>query len=213
MKISVIIPTYNQAQNIHIGLDSVPRHSLIETIVVNDGSTDNTQQVVEDYIKAHPEKKIRLYSWKKNKGVSYAVNKGLDEAKGDYVVLLGSDGDYFIKGFLENVLTNYLHKNYDLIFFDVIDKRKHIRRLNPQTITKYVGSVKLMRRGFIGDTRCPITKRRAEDVDFTVSLLMKKPKCFYTHQIGKFYNYPRENSLTWNARHGITNQYGFKKGE
>lgn len=206
--LTVVMPTYNQAKNIHIGLDSIPAHPLIDVIVVNDGSEDSTKEVVEEYIEKHPDKRIRIDGWNKNKGVSYAVNRGLDLAQGDYVVLLGSDGDYFMRGFLEKSLP-LLNKGYDLIFFDLIDNNKHIRRLNPTTINKYVGAVKFMRRKFIGDTRCPINKRRAEDVDFAQALYLKKPKSYFTHQIGKFYNYPRQGSLTWNARHGVTNEFGF----
>lgn len=207
LKLSVVIPAFEQQDKIEIGLNSIPVDSRIETIVVDDGSKDHTKKVVEQYIKSHPEKNIRLYGWKENRGVSAAVNKGLDESQGEYVVILGSDGDYFLPKTLEMAMNIYLN-NYDLVFFDLIDNNKHIRKLNPQTAKKYVGTTKFMRRDFIEDIRCPLERRRAEDVVFTQKLLAKKPTMFFTHKVMKHYNYPREGSLTWNARHGVTDSIG-----
>lgn len=207
-KLSIIIPTYNQADNIHIGLDSIPNDVRIETIVVDDGSTDQTFEFVCCYIDEHPDKEIKLFKLKENKGVSTALNKGLDEAAGEYVVFLGSDGDYFLPGKIEMALDYWLNQGVDLVYFDIIDNVRHVRKLSPKKIRHYPGAVKFMKRSFIGNTRNPVERRRAEDVVFNEELLKKKPKALFTHQVVKHYNYPRKGSLTWNARHGITDRIG-----
>ena len=206
-KLTVIIPTFEQAERIHIGLDSIPADPRVEILVIDDGSQDGTSDVVRQYMENHPDKDIRLLGWDKNKGVSYAVNEGLDNAQGEYVVLLGSDGDFFLKGKITEVLDNWLD-GADLVFYDLVDNNGHIRRLNGRTMAKYPGAVKFMRREFVGNTRCPVERRRAEDVIFTKELLEKKPHPKFIHQVIKHYNYPREGSLTWNARHGITDSIG-----
>lgn len=208
IKLSVIIPVFNQADLIRIGLHSIPASPKIETIVVDDGSSDGTLDSVQDYIQEHPDKNIRTFRFEDNRGTSCAVNQGLEMAQGEYVVLLGSDGDYFVKDFLTRAVNYWLDGKADLVYFDLIDNNKHIRRLSPRTKFKYVGAVKFMRRAFIGKIRCPEEMRRAEDVVFTQQLLAKNPKERYIGQVGKHYNYPREGSLTWKYLHEQTDYSG-----
>lgn len=105
--ISVIIPLYNKAQSIQHTLDSVlaQTYSDYEIIIVNDGSIDGSDKVVEAYIKSatiNHQSQIRLIS-KSNGGVSSARNVGIRAAKSDYVALLDGD-DLWEKTFLEEQL-------------------------------------------------------------------------------------------------------------
>lgn len=206
--LTVIMPLYNQPKLFAVGLNSIPALSRIEIVVVDDGSTDASWANLCRYCDNHPNKHIVPIHFDENRGVSAAINTGLDAATGEYVVFLASDGDYFLPGVIYRALKEWFPYKYDLIYYDVIDKNKHIRHLTPKTTKKYVGSVKFMRRKFIGKTRCPLERRRAEDVIFSQALLAKNPREYFTNTLGKFYNYPREGSLTWNARHGITDSIG-----
>lgn len=101
IKLSIIIPAYNVASWIEATLESIYCSqgvdlATVEVVVVNDGSKDNTAQVVEAYIEVHPEMNIRLIS-QKNQGVSVARNKGLYEANGEYVWFV--DGDDMLTPF------------------------------------------------------------------------------------------------------------------
>ena len=205
MKLSILIPAYNTANLITKGLDSIP--DGIEIIVIDDGSEDNTLETVREYAQAHPSKNLRVIHFEENKGVSAALNRGLDEAQGDYVVLLGSDGDYFLQPAFRQALA-FLDGKVDLVYFDIIDNNRHVRRLNDRTKFKYVGAVKFMRRAFIGKIRFPEEMRRAEDVVFTQQILAKNPKERFTQLVVKHYNYPREGSLTWKYLHGQTDYSG-----
>ena len=87
-KVSVITPTYNQAQYITESIQSALDQTFqdFELIVVDDGSTDNTRAVVDSY----QDPRIR-YIYQENRGVSAAINTGIKSSTGEYIVLLASD--------------------------------------------------------------------------------------------------------------------------
>lgn len=90
VQISVIIPVYNAEPYLPECLDSVLKQTYqnFEIICVNDGSADNSLAVLKEY--ASLDKRIKVLS-QKNQGQSVARNKGLDEAKGKYILFLDSD--------------------------------------------------------------------------------------------------------------------------
>lgn len=124
IKLSIIIPAYNVAPWIEATLRFPPLTpsrkegedllSSVEYVVVNDGSTDNTAQIVEAYVEAHPEMKIRLIN-QTNQGVSVARNHGLHEAKGEYVWFV--DGDDMIAPHAVQAIFNIMegHPGVDVI--------------------------------------------------------------------------------------------------
>ena len=187
--ITVIIPVYNQEKLVIRALDSIPEKEDIEVIVVDDGSYDMTFMMVKDYIE-HSNKNIVLLSHDVNKGVGAAVNKGLDNATGDYIVLLESD-DYFLPNF-EECLDEL--DGTDLIYFDLEINNGDIWHLCPKTKNFWHGSVKFMRRKFVGTTRCPEINW-AEDKAFYTELVKKHPTEKYLNKAIKHYNFPRTGSL------------------
>ncbi|MBU2541257.1 MAG: glycosyltransferase family 2 protein [Candidatus Omnitrophica bacterium] len=92
--VSVIIPIYNRAQYLPDAVNSVLNQSYkdFEIIIVDDGSTDNTREVAERFIRQHPSV-IRYFS-QANKGPSAARNKGITEARGQYVAFLDADDEW-----------------------------------------------------------------------------------------------------------------------
>jgi GT2 family glycosyltransferase len=88
--VSVVIPTYNRAYCIERAIDSVlvQTHQALDIIVIDDGSTDNTAELIARRYGAEP--RVR-YLWQSNKGVCAARNRGLGVVRGDYIALLDSD--------------------------------------------------------------------------------------------------------------------------
>lgn len=106
-KFSIIIPVYNVEEYIKECLDSVFNQTFedYEVIVVNDGTKDNSMNIVKDY-------DVSIIN-QKNKGLSAARNTGVRYAKGEYLLFLDSD-DYIEKELLENI-NNSLDNNPDLV--------------------------------------------------------------------------------------------------
>lgn len=90
LDISVVMPIFNAEKYLNETIDSLLRQSYrdFEIILVNDGSTDKSQDVCEEYIIDNPQ--IRLYNIS-NHGVSYARNYGLKKANGKYIVFVDAD--------------------------------------------------------------------------------------------------------------------------
>jgi len=90
-KISVVMPVYSRAHLVHNAIQSILDQTFDdwELIVVDDGSTDNTVNVINMYAKQ--DKRIKLYKNSTNKGISYSRNKGNKMAKADIIVVQDSD--------------------------------------------------------------------------------------------------------------------------
>ena len=127
--LTVIIPVYNQEELVIRALESIPARKDIEIIIIDDGSTDNTWNNLLNYRNDNLGVRdiILLYN-KENKGVGYTVNRGYDNAKGKYIVLLGSD-DYFEKEFEESLKEL---DGTDLIYFNLQDNTGHIWKITPK---------------------------------------------------------------------------------
>ncbi len=97
--LSVIIPAYNEEKTITEILLKVKNVKLFqqiqkEIIVVNDCSVDKTRQVVEEFIKKHSSHDIILIDQPVNMGKGAAIHKGIEAAKGDYLVIQDADLEY-----------------------------------------------------------------------------------------------------------------------
>ena len=193
-KVSVVIPAFNAEDTIKKAIESVPNRDDIEIIVVDDGSTDDTAHIVRTTGKAV------LVRHEENYGVAYAVNTGIDNTQGDYIVLLGSD-DYFYTEEFEKAMEQL--DGTDLVYFDLRINDGTVMHLDQDTKEAYCGSVKFMRSDFVGDTRNPEDKKAGEDWFFYHDLLEKGPTEKFTNLIVKHYNYPREGSLSWQQRNGL----------
>lgn len=119
---SVIIPTYNRAHLIGQGIRSVlmQKYPAHELIIVDDGSTDNTMQVVNDIIKGNPDKKI-IYLRQPNSERAASRNKGLLNTTGNYVIYLDSDDELYPEHLLvakeyitKNSEPEFIHLNYEI---------------------------------------------------------------------------------------------------
>jgi glycosyltransferase involved in cell wall biosynthesis len=98
-RLSILIPAYNEGKTITIILDKVKNVELIdgiekELVIVNDCSSDNTVEVVSNYIAANPDLRITLYSQEVNKGKGAAIHKAIEICTGDYLIVQDADLEY-----------------------------------------------------------------------------------------------------------------------
>lgn len=99
MKLSVVIPAYNEENTITSILDKVLEVNLInnferEIVIINDCSSDRTSQIIEEYIASHPKESIRLHNQEVNMGKGAAIHKGIELAQGDYLIVQDADLEY-----------------------------------------------------------------------------------------------------------------------
>lgn len=110
MKISVIMPAYNAEKYINEAIDSILNQTYtdFEFIIVNDGSTDKTSDIVKSY----SDKRIVFVENEKNMGIVYSLNKGLKLAKGEYIARMDAD-DISLKNRLEKQM-DFMDNNLDV---------------------------------------------------------------------------------------------------
>lgn len=108
-EISVIIPAYNAERTIKRALESIKNQTalskILEVIIINDGSTDKTKDIITTYQMENPEMNICVIN-QENGGVSKARNAGLKVARGKYIALLDSDDEW---------LPNKLKRQYEIM--------------------------------------------------------------------------------------------------
>ena len=119
-KLSIIIPAYNEGKTIRNVLENVANLALVndiekEIIVINDCSTDNTLDEIEQFIQDNPSQPILAFYQNVNKGKGAAIHKGIQLATGDYIVIQDADLELDptdINKLLEGLST----KNVDVIY-------------------------------------------------------------------------------------------------
>lgn len=117
MKVSIIVPVYNVENYLEKCLDSLANQTLkdIEIIVVNDGSPDDSQKIIDEYAKKYPTIKSFI---KENGGVSDARNYGIKKARGKYIAFVDGD-DYVEKDMYEKMYQKAELGNFDIVVCDL----------------------------------------------------------------------------------------------
>ena len=98
-KLSIIMPAFNEANTIRLILDKVRNLKLIggvekELLITNDCSTDDTEAIIQQYMKDYPALEIRYFSHQINMGKGAALHSGIKAAKGDFLIIQDADLEY-----------------------------------------------------------------------------------------------------------------------
>lgn len=226
--ISIIIPIHNTAKYLKTCLDSLLEQTWqdYEIILIDDGSTDNSNNICDDYAKR---KKNIFVIHQPCMGVSYTRNKGLKYAKGEYITFIDSD-DWVSNDYLENLISPFINNKLDFIISGMIDvyndTSKNIEHILPDSgilsfsdakdyfqimttklMTSPVG--KIYRKSIIDkyNIRFNTSLDFAEDKEFNL-IYMKYAKNGSSISYRGYY-YRREvlNSLTKKIHKGILNTY------
>ena len=126
-KISVIIPVYNVEKYLYRCVDSVLGQTYynIEVILIDDGSTDSSPEICDEYQKR--DKRVKVIH-KKNSGAASSRNIGLSSAKGDYIAFIDSD-DYIELDMYENMMKINEEYNCDIVLCDCYKENKTKREI------------------------------------------------------------------------------------
>lgn len=121
MKVSVIVTAYNKENQIRKCLESVINQDCNdwELIIVEDGSTDNTKEVIEQFVKPYLENitykdRIKLVLHSENNGLNAARNTGLENVSCEFFTFLDGD-DYYEPNAISTLLNAYYKTNADLV--------------------------------------------------------------------------------------------------
>lgn len=114
--LSIIVPVFNVEAYLRKCIDSLINQEIknYEIILINDGSTDNSEKICIEYKNKYPH--IINYIYKKNSGLSETRNTGIREAKGEYICFIDSD-DYIEKNSLSKFITIINKEKPDIIYY------------------------------------------------------------------------------------------------
>ena len=194
MKLSVLIPVYNQQDLVIKALDHLPRRNDIEVIVRDDGSKDKTLFRLLAYVDSHPDLNLTVYANEKNMGVAYTKNRLIESAKGNYIHFHDSD-DYVDTGLYGGLIDKLW--DADVYVIDLIVNSGAVYEINEGNHKIYCAQIaRLIRRKFAEGLMFPEDVRAGDDGYYAVELENRNPKTVYTGIPAYYYNYPREGSLT-----------------
>lgn len=139
-KISVVVPVYNTEKYLKKCLESIIKQTYqdFEVIIVNDGSTDNSQKIIDEYIGKY-QNRIKCIN-KENGGLSSARNAGIEVARGSYIIFVDSD-DYIKINLFEKLLP-YIQNNIDLVKYKLIkvnEEYKELEKIDGPTFDEVTG--------------------------------------------------------------------------
>lgn len=239
MKFSVVICTYNRDKYLSNTLISIAQQTYTkddyEIVLVNNNSTDTTEEVCNNFSKEYPSVSFR-YFIETNQGISYARNRGIDEAKGEYIVFI--DDDETIDNMYLNKLSNNL-KEYpqaELIGTPVTpiyetEEPKWLSYFTMRLITGYYNKgneVKTLKAKDYPGTGHAIIKKElfnkfgnfntdlgrkgsslmgAEDKDMFLRLIENNVPCYYFPDIPIYHHIP-QSKLTDDFFHNLTYSIG-----
>lgn len=201
-KVSVIIPVYNVENYLRKCLDSLVNQTLkdIEIIVVNDGTLDNSQEIIDEYVKKYPKKVVSIIQ--ENGGQGAARNTGLLHAKGEYIGYVDSD-DYVEENMYEELYkkakeedsdivicgNNVVKENYELFSKEDVDKEFLLGKMAVWN--------KIYKKNIIVDNKIQFrSKVWYEDLDFTMKVYFSSKKISYVDK--PLYNYLLREGSTMN---------------
>lgn len=204
-KVSIIVPVYNVEKYVEKCLKSLLEQTLedIEIIVVNDGSTDNSKEIVQKIVKQFPDKMV--YKEKENGGLSDARNYGINYAKGEYIAFFDSD-DYVEKDMYQKMYELAKKEESDMVecdfFWEYPDhEKKDIGKMyqgKKEMLEKVrvMACNKLIKREILEKTNIRFSKGlRYEDVEFTYKLVPYLEKVSLLQE-SCFHYVQRENSIS-----------------
>lgn len=214
--VSIIIPVYNVEKYLEECINSILIQSYknIELILINDGSTDGSRDIIEKF--AESDSRIAFID-NENKGVGASRNDGIKTAKGDYVIFIDSD-DYVDSDLVSNLLS-FIGDNdiciYDAVSFEdsskEFDTNKYFNGLSAENLSRAIADdthreflfyyispcLKIFRRDYLIKNNLLFPEGTyGEDVIFWAKCILATDKILYREYIGYFRRYRAGSIMT-----------------
>lgn len=227
--VSVIIPVYNAQNYLKKCLNSIFNQSYkkIEVICINDGSSDGSLDILDEYIKIYEEKMI--VKTIENSGQANARNIGINIAKGEFVMFVDSD-DYIDEFMIENLVRKQSENNADMVVCNIErifdgDFKKSVKKFNYDTVLNInelttvvehpeiicfltvAPYAKLIKRNFINDNGISFIKGYIyEDLVFTQNILSHNPSIEMCEE--NYYKYiVRQNTTMTSKKSNVVDMF------
>lgn len=232
MDLSIIVPIYNVEKYVRACIESIYEQSLdekrFEVIIVNDGTTDNSMEMIADIINEHDN--VTVIN-QKNQGLSTARNNGIAAAKGEYILMPDSD-DLLIENSLKPLLEKALETKVDLVVADfltmtdeeiddfnkkefkqpephfkkIVGEQIYLELLNPRQC--FVWRTLYRREFLVTEDLRYYPGIRYQDIPFTHECYLKAKNCLRTNILLNIYRkWPGSSTNAYkfeNSRHFIT---------
>ena len=208
--VTIIMPVYNKAKYLNESIQSVLNQTFLnfELLIVNDGSTDESEKIVQSFMKQ--DKRIKYFK-QENKGVAVARNTGILMATGEYIAFLDAD-DLYKETFLERMLEVIKDKNVAICNYNFKSNDKLIKTkwkckdgdiLIDYIYNKCVPNMNcwLIKRTFISkyELRFPTENSWGEDQSFFMKVLCHEKHILCVNEALTIYNTDIPNSLSENS--------------
>ena len=209
MKLSVIVPAYNAEKTIRQSLDSIlgQTRPVDELIVINDGSTDGTEKILQEYCEAYPD--CFRFRTVENGGQGRARNIGFGLSTGDWIGYVDSD-DWIDPEMYERLIAAAEREKAELALCEVLahfpdgsTAREYIYRETKAMAAAGFANNKLFRRSLIENVRFPEEKLWYEDAEFTAIAIHRAGKI--AHIPDTLYHYRRGLPSTMNNNNARKN--------
>lgn len=178
--ISVVVTCYNHEKYIEQCLRSIYNQTYrnIELIVLDDGSTDNSNEIIQEVLKDSPF--VTKFESHENVGVVKNRNMGLSLINGDYLLFVDSD-NYLDMDYIEQLYSKLIETNADIAYCDLFNPEKEEFYLKSREFdltdflnASFIDNCSLIRRNSIGNARYDenLNRKKLEDYDFLLNLII-----------------------------------------
>jgi len=188
IQVSAIVPCYNEEARIKNVLNPLSKSEMIkEIIIIDDGSHDNTQEVVREF------KKVKYFKNEKNYGKAYSMNKGVGKAKSSFIFFCDADLNGLTPKIIRSIVSPVTSKKYDMF----IGVRNNLMQKSWKLVALNSGERALTKKTW---NEIPSFYKHRFRIEYGMNNLIKKNKGKIGYKVFPYYQTLKEK------------KYGFLKG-
>ena len=152
IKVSIIVPVYNMEKYVRQCLESLCQQKMrdVEFLIINDGSTDNSEKIINEMQKQ--DRRIKIFN-KENGGISSARNYGIKKSLGEYICFVDCD-DYIRADYVEKLYKSAVKENADIVVCDYYKKYEDSNKICVENVVQFETTNLLNRKDLLFNINC-----------------------------------------------------------